>query len=177
MTSFHLEIRTSSLRGRTVPGHGASQWRSHAAPQSAAGIVRCLGQGAPAPVLLLPGAQGTGGSGVAGYWEPPLPTKESWTPPPPPQPFTPCLHPQSPSWSAAAAPTPRDLTLQACPSSRAALWASSGFSITLPVCPEKSMATREFSETLRCKRSHRSRESGGGRPQAARATGAASPTL
>lgn len=41
------------------------------------------------------------------------------------------------------------LTLQACPSSRAALWASAGFSITLPVCPEKSIATREFSETLR----------------------------
>lgn len=43
------------------------------------------------------------------------------------------------------------LTLQAWPSSRAALWASAGFSITLPVCPEKSMATREFSETLRWK--------------------------
>lgn len=43
------------------------------------------------------------------------------------------------------------LTLQACPSSRAALWASAGFSITLPVCPEKSMATREFSDTLRWK--------------------------
>ena len=42
------------------------------------------------------------------------------------------------------------LTLQAWPSSRAALWASAGFSITLPVCPEKSIATREFSETLRC---------------------------
>lgn len=44
------------------------------------------------------------------------------------------------------------LTLQAWPSSRAALWASAGFSITLPVCPEKSMATREFSETLRWKK-------------------------
>lgn len=43
------------------------------------------------------------------------------------------------------------LTLQAWPSSRAALWASAGFSITLPVCPEKSIATREFSETLRWK--------------------------
>lgn len=45
----------------------------------------------------------------------------------------------------------RTLTLQACPSSRAALSASSGLSITLPVCPEKSMATRELSETLRCR--------------------------
>lgn len=43
------------------------------------------------------------------------------------------------------------LTRQAWPSSRAALWASAGFSITLPVCPEKSIATREFSETLRWK--------------------------
>lgn len=42
------------------------------------------------------------------------------------------------------------LTLQVCPSSRAALWASTGLSMTRPVRPEKSMATREFSDTLRC---------------------------
>lgn len=42
------------------------------------------------------------------------------------------------------------LTLQVCPSSRAALWASTGLSMTRPVRPEKSIATREFSDTLRC---------------------------
>lgn len=31
----------------------------------------------------------------------------------------------------------------------AALWASTGLSITLPILPEKSIATREFSDTLR----------------------------
>lgn len=41
------------------------------------------------------------------------------------------------------------LTLHACPSSMAALWASTGLSITLPILPEKSIATREFSDTLR----------------------------
>lgn len=50
------------------------------------------------------------------------------------------------------------LTLQVWPSSRAALWASTGLSMTRPVRPEKSMATREFSDTLRC-----SEEGGGGR--------------
>lgn len=57
------------------------------------------------------------------------------------------------------------LTLQACPSSRAALWASAGFSITLPVCPEKSIATREFSETLRCR--DKATSAGTARPGAA----------
>lgn len=42
------------------------------------------------------------------------------------------------------------LTLQVWPSSRAAFWASTGLSMTRPVRPEKSMATREFSDTLRC---------------------------
>lgn len=41
------------------------------------------------------------------------------------------------------------LTLHACPSSMAAHWASTGLSITLPILPEKSIATREFSDTLR----------------------------
>lgn len=50
------------------------------------------------------------------------------------------------------------LTLQVWPSSRAALWASTGLSMTRPVRPEKSMATREFSDTLRC-----SERGGGGR--------------
>lgn len=55
------------------------------------------------------------------------------------------------------------LTLQAWPSSSAALWASAGFSMTLPVCPEKSIATREFSETLRWKaRATRSWDAAGG---------------
>lgn len=52
------------------------------------------------------------------------------------------------------------LTLQVCPSSRAALWASTGLSMTRPVRPEKSMATREFSDTLRC---FPRRKCGGGR--------------
>lgn len=41
------------------------------------------------------------------------------------------------------------LTRHAYPSSMAALWASTGLSITLPILPEKSIATREFSDTLR----------------------------
>lgn len=41
------------------------------------------------------------------------------------------------------------LTLHACPSSMAALCASTGLSMTRPIVPEKSMATREFSDTLR----------------------------
>lgn len=76
--------------------------------------------------------------------------------PPSPQLLTPWPTPTEPLSGSSASRVPpgrgcRTLTLQACPSSRAALSASSGLSITLPVCPEKSMATREFSETLRCR--------------------------
>lgn len=62
----------------------------------------------------------------------------------------------------AKAPSPL-LTLQVCPSSRAALWASTGLSMTRPVRPEKSMATREFSDTLRCKETLQGGRVGGGR--------------
>ena len=54
------------------------------------------------------------------------------------------------------------LTLQVCPSSRAALWASTGLSMTRPVRPEKSMATKEFSDTLRCKETSKGGRVGGG---------------
>lgn len=91
------------------------------------------------------------------------PRAETQRPPSPPQHLAPLRHPQGHSswrsvcvWGVPPARGPVHgtgcgLTLQAWPSSRAALWASAGFSITLPVCPEKSIATREFSETLRWK--------------------------
>lgn len=54
------------------------------------------------------------------------------------------------------------LTLHAWPSSLAALWASTGLSITRPILPEKSMATREFSDTLRCRGTRTEENAAGG---------------
>lgn len=133
-----------------VQGHRDARWWSHevwalgpANPgpeHSSAGTVLCVGPDAPAPVLVLPG----------------VPRGQEAMPPSLPDSLPPGQHPRATVLEQREAGIPlgrgcRTLTLQACPSSRAALSASSGLSITLPVCPEKSMATREFSETLRCR--------------------------
>lgn len=109
---------------------------------------------APAPPLHGSPKTGRGGGQVPGVWrrpgKPQLPAGENSQPPPSP-PRIPAASTEPFLWGRPGVGLGHSLTLQAWPSSRAALWASAGFSITLPVCPEKSIATREFSETLRCK--------------------------
>lgn len=111
--------------------------------------------------LLLPllpweprdGPWGWPGAGAWSPGKPQPPAGENSQPPPAPNPLAPhpCRQHRANSLGQTRGGPGHSLTLQAWPSSRAALWASAGFSITLPVCPEKSIATREFSETLRCK--------------------------
>ena len=95
-----------------------------------------------------------GWPGAGGVEEPRQATascRRELTAPPPPSHRIPAASTGPFLWGRPGVGPGHSLTLQAWPSSRAALWASAGFSITLPVCPEKSIATREFSETLRCK--------------------------